>query len=181
MGPPGMPIPMSADVGKLLASWGVKIDDAKVVGDPATARRVQYGGQRGRSAQVSQYLPWMEIGPTGINDKDPLGAGIKKLNMASAGAIVRIDGATTDVQPILFSSPTAGLIEAERIRFQPDPAAILRTFKPGSSRYVLAARITGDSKSAFPDGPPKPEEKPKTDDKPAAEKSLQEKREEKLN
>ena len=180
MGPPGMPIPMSADVGKLLASWGVKIDDAKVVGDPATARRVQYGGQRGRSAQVSQYLPWMEIGPTGINDKDPLGAGIKKLNMASAGAIVRIDGATTDVQPILFSSPTAGLIEAERIRFQPDPAAILRTFKPGSSRYVLAARITGDSKSAFPDGPPKPEEKPKTDDKPAAEKSLQEKLEEKL-
>lgn len=182
MGAPGMAIPMSKDIAKLLASWGVKIDDTKIAGDARLARRVQFGGGRGgRGAQVAEYLGWLQIGKDEINDKDPLAASIEKLHLASAGSIVKVDGATTNVQPILSTTDKGGLIDADRIRFQPDPIAILRSFKPGTTRLMLAARITGETKSAFPDGPPKPDEKPKEETPPAGtEKSLQEKVAEKV-
>jgi ABC-type uncharacterized transport system involved in gliding motility auxiliary subunit len=37
----------------------------------------------------------------------------------------------------------------------PDPVALLRAYKPDGKRLILAGRISGDAKSAFPDGPPK--------------------------
>ncbi|MFM9940244.1 MAG: Gldg family protein [Hyphomicrobiaceae bacterium] len=182
MGAQGMQLPMSPEVAKLLAAWGVKIDDSKVIGDPAIARSVQFGGRGGRGAQVSQYLAWLQIGKEYINEKDPLAASIEKLHLASAGTIVKVDGATTVVQPILESSHKAGFINTDMVRFQPNPIGILNAFQPANTgRHILAARISGDAKSAFPDGAPKPEEKPKDAAAPGApEKSLQEKVEEKL-
>ena len=57
----------------------------------------------------------------------------------------------------------------------PDVAGLLSQFKSEDHRLTLAARLTGDVQTAFPDGPPKPPEskdaKPeeKKDDAPAAE------------
>lgn len=180
MGAQGMPLPMSPEVGKLLAAWGVKIDDTKVIGDPRLARRVQFGGRGGRGGTVSDYLAWLQIGKENINEKDPLAASIEKLHMASAGAITKIDGATTVIQPIVETSHKAGLIDVDKVRFQPDPIGILRTFQAGTNRLMLAARISGDAKSAFPDGAPKAEEKPKDAAEAGPEKSLQEKVAEKI-
>ena len=144
---------------------------------PQNARRVQFGGRGGRGGQVAEYLGWLQIPKTLINEKDPLAASIEKLQMASAGAITRVDGATTTLQPIIQTSAMSGLIETDKVRFQPDPLSILRGFKPGGTPLTIAARITGDTKSAFPDGPPKPEDKK---DAKADEKSLQEKIAEKM-
>src|SRR6185437_15806297 len=58
----------------------------------------------------------------------------------------------------------------------PDVVGLLNDFKPDDMRLTLAARVTGDVKTAFPDGPPKPaakkDEKPadKTADKAAEKK-----------
>ena len=35
-----------------------------------------------------------------------------------------------------------------------DPASLLDGFKPTGQRYTLAARVTGNVHTAFPDGPP---------------------------
>ena len=177
MGGPGMPpLPMAPDVTKLLATWGVKIDESKVVGDPGIARRVQFGGRGGRPASVAEYLAWLQIGKEQINEKDPLAASIEKLHLASAGSITKVAGATVQVQPIILTTAKANLIDADRVRFQPDPLAISKAFKEGTAPLMLAARISGETKSAFPDGRPKPVEAPK-DDKapPVPEKSLQDK------
>jgi ABC-type uncharacterized transport system involved in gliding motility auxiliary subunit len=178
-GGPGMQLPMSEEALKLLKAWGVEYDADKVVGDPNMARRVQYGGRGGRPATVTEYLAWLAIDKTQINEKDPLAAGIEKLNLASAGALRKRADATTIVQPIIETTKAAGLIEADKVRFQPDPLAIKRTFASGGEPLMLAARILGEAKSAFPEGRPKPEEKPKdaekTDGKPDAAKTLDEK------
>lgn len=176
-GPPGAPpVPVSAEMTKLLDAWGLKLDESKVAGDPTLARRVQFGGGRGgRGATVAEYYPWLTIDKAQINEKDPLSGGIEKLALASAGVLSKTENATTIVQPIIETTKAAGLIDVDRIRFQPDPIAIARGFKPGGQPLMLAARIAGEGKSAFPDGRPKPEEK-KDDDK----QSLQEKVAEKM-
>lgn len=70
------------------------------------------------------------------------------------------------------------LMGAEAFAMQPDPVALLRGYNPEGKRLMLAARVIGDAKSAFPEGAPKPEEKkddaakeakdaPKAPEKPA--------------
>ncbi len=180
-GPPGMPPPsMSAEVAKLLEAWGLKLEEGKIAGDPSLARRVQFGGGRGgRGATVAEYLAWLNIDKAQINEKDPLSGGIEKLAMASVGVLTKTDNATTIVQPIIETTKGAGLIDVEKIRFQPDPIAISRGFAAGGKPLMLAARVAGEGKSAFPDGRPKAEQK-KDDDKSKPEQSLQEKVAEKM-
>ena len=159
MGPGMPPLPMSKDALALLKAWGLQYDEAKVVGDPAIARRVQFGGRGGRSGTVTDYLAWLNIDKAQINEKDPLSGGVEKLNFASAGALSKTPDATTIVQPIIETTKAAGFIEAEKLRFQPDPIAIKRGFASGGQPLMIAARVAGEGKSAFPEGRPKPEEK----------------------
>jgi ABC-type uncharacterized transport system involved in gliding motility auxiliary subunit len=161
-GPMGMPSSgPDAELLKLMKSWGVGFDGTKVAGDPALARRVQFGG--GRRPVVTDYLGWLQIDKSNINDKDPLAAGIERLHLASSGLLTKADGATTTVLPVIETTPQAGELEADKLRFQPDPIALMRGFKSGGKPLMLAARISGEAKSAFPDGRPKPPE-PKADD-----------------
>jgi ABC-type uncharacterized transport system involved in gliding motility auxiliary subunit len=170
MGPPQMPFPMSKEVGKLLASWGLAYDESKVAGDRSLARRVQFGGRAQGGATVTEYLAWLQLDKDQINEKDPVAAGIERLQLASAGALTKLEGATTIVQPIVQTTPRAGLIDTERVRFQPNPIAISNSFQPGNNPLMLAARVGGEAKSAYPDGRPKPEAKPE-DKKEEAEKT----------
>lgn len=157
----GMQMPSpgpDAEFVKLLKTWGVSIDPAQVAGDPALARRVQFGG--GRRPTVTDYLGWLQIDKPQINDKDVLAASIERLNLASAGILTKADGATTDVTPIIETTARGGPIQADKLRFQPDPIALLKDFKSGGAPLMLAARVGGEAKTAFPEGRPKPEPKP---------------------
>jgi ABC-type uncharacterized transport system involved in gliding motility auxiliary subunit len=130
------------------------------------ARRVQFGGAPGGRPVVTDYLAWLQVDAAHINAADPLAAGIERLNLASAGFLTKVDGATSNVQPIIQTSPAAGEMAAINLRAMPDPLALARNFKSGGKPLMLAARITGETKSAFPDGRPKPAETAKPGDKP---------------
>jgi ABC-type uncharacterized transport system involved in gliding motility auxiliary subunit len=43
------------------------------------------------------------------------------------------------------------LVDAQRIKFLPDPSTLLTDFKPSGEHYVLAGRLTGKLKTAFPE------------------------------
>jgi len=169
MGMPIPPMPPSGDILNLLKAWGVSIDTEKLAGDPSMARRVQFGGGPAGRPVVTDYLAWLEVDAAHINQADPLAAGIERLNLASAGFFTKVEGATTNVQPILQTSPAAGEMGATSLRMMPDPLALAREFKSGGKPLILAARITGEAKSAFPDGRPKPEPA-KGDEKSAGDK-----------
>jgi ABC-type uncharacterized transport system involved in gliding motility auxiliary subunit len=157
------------EIDKLLKAWGVGIDRKQVVGDISYARRVQFGSQ-GPGPRVSQYVPWLMLGKETIDAKDVLSAGVERLNMASAGDLTKIEGATTRFQPIVSSSDRAMLIDANKVTNRPDAVALLREYKIGGKKLTLAARVSGPIKTAFPDGPPKPKEE-KTDAAKDGEKS----------
>ena len=166
MGMPMPPMPPAGDILDLLKAWGVSIDTEKLAGDPSMARRVQFGGGPGGRPVVTDYLAWLQVDTQHINQADPLAAGIERLNLASAGFITKVDGVATNVQPIMQTSAGAGEMPAMGLRVMPDPLALSRDFKSGGKPLMLAARITGEAKTAYPDGRPKPAEEAKDGEKP---------------
>lgn len=84
------------------------------------------------------------------------------------GAIRKLDGATTTVTPLITSSNQAMLMDTTDLEGDPNPQALAEKFKPTGETYLLAARISGAVKSAFPNGAPPVEKKEGEAQKPAA-------------
>ncbi|MDX2308506.1 MAG: Gldg family protein [Hyphomicrobium sp.] len=143
---------------KVLEGWGVKFDGTEVAADIRNARRVQFGGRDGN--MVTEFVAWLALGKEAINSKDVLAAGIDVLNLASAGHLVKADGAKIDMQPILETSADAAIVPASKMGFGADPVSLLREYIPGRKKLVLAARLGGDAPSAFPNGKPGEAAKP---------------------
>jgi len=136
----------------LFKAWGVDIPADKVVGDRRVALRVQ-AREQGRTVIVN-YLPWIALGPDNLARDDVITTDLERLDFRSAGAIAPREGATTTLEPLVTSTPDVMEIDADKVRLAPDPTGLLADFKPTGKALVLAARVTGPVKSAFPDGPP---------------------------
>jgi ABC-type uncharacterized transport system involved in gliding motility auxiliary subunit len=157
-GPMGMSAPPKlGDFEKLVKAWGIAYDPAKVAGDIRHARRVQFGG--GRGGVVTEYVAWLGLDQRNLDQGDVLSGGIQRVNLATAGVLTKVDGATTTVAPILLTSPDAMQIEAEKVGMMPDAVGLLRGYKPGGRPLMLAARVSGEAKTAYPEGAPKAEAK----------------------
>lgn len=156
-GPMGMPNigePQSSNLKELFEAWGVTFDESKFVADAGMAIRVATG--EGQRRQAVDYVAWLSASEEARNQEDVVTGEIGNLNLASAGAFRAREGATTTLSPLVLSSTRAELMPVDKIRFSPRPEVLLAEIKPSGERYVLAARLSGPVKSAFPDGPPPP-------------------------
>ncbi|HEX5999626.1 MAG TPA: Gldg family protein [Hyphomicrobiaceae bacterium] len=175
-GPPDL-----GEFNKLLKSWGVAFDTTKVAADLDRARRVQFGS--GANVSVASYVPWLALKEDSLDRSDVLTGNVTALNFASAGILEKAAGATTKFSPVVHTTAGSMRIPAESISMMPDPKALLRNYKPGGTPLTIAARVSGEAKSAFPDGAPKPPaaKDAKSDgkagaDKPAADKAATDKK-----
>jgi ABC-type uncharacterized transport system involved in gliding motility auxiliary subunit len=142
-----------SNLDRLLPAWGVEYDPEKVVADPQAARQVVFPS--GGREQVIDYLPWLGLDRSHLTEGEVMTAELNRVNLASAGFLKpKADVAGAEFTPLIRSSASAAAIEAERVRVYPDPFALVRDFKPGNEALVLAARISGQLKSAFGDEPP---------------------------
>lgn len=133
----------------LLGTWGVRVDPDQIVGDDRYALQVNSGDGR-----PTRHLGIIGVDREGLAEDDVITGNLNVTNLAFAGHISRTEGATTELVPLLRSSDLAGLIATERLLFARDPELLRSDFKPTGERYLLAARITGKVKTAYPDGPP---------------------------
>lgn len=150
---PGMPVDTASALPRLLEAWGVELVAGQVVGDPAAARQVTFAGGAGGRERVVDYLPWLALDGRNMAGGEVVTAELNAVNLATAGILKAREGATTSLAPLVRSSPESMAIDAERVRTYPDPYALLREFKPGGEALVMAARVTGPTKSAFPGRP----------------------------
>ena len=155
MGPMGMgPGTPTPDFIKILKAWGVDFDASKTAGDIASARRVQFGG--GARPMVTEYVAWLTLDRSRIDENDVLSGGIERINLSTPGFLSKAEGAKTQVSPLLVTSERAMQISADKFAGMPDPVGLLRGYKPEGKALMLAARVTGEASTAFPDGVAKP-------------------------
>jgi ABC-type uncharacterized transport system involved in gliding motility auxiliary subunit len=157
-GPPDL-----TEFDKLLRAWGVAFNPQMVAGDKERARRVQFGS--GANARVASYVMWLGLKRGDLDEKDVLAGDIREMNFATPGFLAKAADATTQFSPVVRTSASAMQIPSESVSMVPDPMALLRNYKPGGVPLTIAARISGDAKSAFPNGGPPAADKDKADEK----------------
>jgi ABC-type uncharacterized transport system involved in gliding motility auxiliary subunit len=167
-GLPGQSEKMTSTLGPVLGAWGVDFDSTKVIGDAELAQPVQSGGR------VISYIAWLRLTPANFNTTDPITSSLQQLNFASAGALKVKKDATTKFQPLITTSSTAAPLDSMQVRLVQNPADLLRRFESTGEKFVLAARVSGPAKTAYPNGAPKPPAPPPSADKPPAPAPLPE-------
>lgn len=147
---------------KLFQSWGINTPENKVVGDIQLAQKVAFNMAQ-RSAAID-YPIWMKLPKEQLNDQDIITSELGVVNFASPGNISVTDTEGVTVTPLISTTDKATLIDKVRLSSLADPQDLLRNYRPSGEAYVLAARVTGKVKSAFPDGAPKSEHAAKEDE-----------------
>jgi len=166
---PGMPAPSDHGFGKFFETWGVNLSKG-IVGDAGTAQRINFPS--GERTVLVQYLPWLGLRSDNFNTEDATTAHLQFVTMSSTGHLELAEGSEMKIDPLLRSSDQAMEIEASKIAFRPNPLALIEDFKSSGRDYVLAARVSGQIKSIFPDGPPVPAKpEPKGKDEAALKKA----------
>lgn len=149
-----MPPDSGSNLEKLFKAWGIEYDQDKVVGDRRSAQRVQAGLDSQGRPIITEYLAWMTMGRDRITPDDVITGQLQVINLASAGAIAKAKDAKFTFEPLITSSTETMLFDAQKVRFQPSPADILKAFKSENRSFTIAARVSGQLNSAFPKGPP---------------------------
>lgn len=151
-----MNAPRNSDLAKLFEQWGVELMQDKVIGDMNLAQRVQI--RKGSRAVVIDYPVYMDLNsPTLFSSDDIVTGDLGNVNVATAGSLTHKEGASTDMIPLMVTSEQAMAIDSSKLGMFADPEAMVKEFKP-EQQFTLAARITGQVKTAFPDGKPVTEE-----------------------
>ena len=147
----------------MFEAWGLEFGVGTVVGDKLSARKVLAQSSR----RLVEYVPWLELRGRNLNSASPLMSGVELVSMASAGHFTVREDAPVTLTPLLTTSPGSTLFDAAKVQGFRDPERLLDEYSavPGQ-RYVVAARVTGEVGTAFPDGLPPPPETDE-DDPPA--------------
>ncbi|HET9388970.1 MAG TPA: Gldg family protein, partial [Steroidobacteraceae bacterium] len=140
----------SSQLGNLLSAWGVQFDPHQVVADRARALSVTMR----RGEEPVPHLGILGLTAADFTGSDVILAGLSNVNVATAGHLEPVKGAKTRFEPLLRSSDDAELLPTQRFAMLFDPSTLRDGFKATGQRYTLAARVTGEAKSAFPAGPP---------------------------
>jgi ABC-type uncharacterized transport system involved in gliding motility auxiliary subunit len=151
-----LPPDQGSDLDTLFKGWGINYTTDKVMGDLGSAQRVSAGVDSLGKPIITDYVSWVTLRPERMNKDDVVTGELRLINMASAGIISKAKDAPITFEPLISSSKDAAPVDAKKVRFQPDPSLILKTFKPLGKSLVMAARIGGKMNSAYPKGPPKP-------------------------
>lgn len=175
----GQPNPMTGQPGgapttstlpTLLSAWGVEFTSTEVLADPVHATLL--GGNRKGVAVLS--LP-----QSAMPQKDNIiTKGIESVTFYLPGAFKRTGGGGVAANSLIRSSTSAGFVDSFKAS-RLDPS-LDTSVKPTGTAFDLVTFLSGNFKTAFPDGKPKAEpegenpEEPKKDGEQPKDESLKE-------
>ena len=162
-----LPPDRGSNLETLFKAWGVDYVQDKVLADLGLAQRVQAAVDAQGRPVITNYVSWLSFPADRLKSDDVITGQLRAINVATAGFISRAEGADIEFDPLIVSTEASAAMEAQKFRFQPNPAEILKEFAPEGKSLTLAARLSGKLKSAFPDGPPEAKDE---DEKDEAEK-----------
>lgn len=155
--------PRGSDMPELLASWGLKLDQEKFAADLDKGMSVVVG----RGQEPVTFVAWMGLDKDCIDPTDAVTGQLATVTMGTSGVLTKVDGTSMTVTPLITTTEQAEEMGLEKIRFRPDPKELLSSFVSGGKKLMLAARVSGTAKTAFPGGRPAPEPTPDGKEPPA--------------
>ena len=142
-------VAQSSSLDRLLTAWGLGMETSRVVGDDRFALTVT-----GFSQRPVRHLALVGVNKDGLDPDDVITSGLDSVNLGFAGSLTIRENSPVTVTPLITSSDLAGTLGTEQMGFMPDPDTLREGFSPSGESYVMAARISGEVGTAFPDGPP---------------------------
>ncbi|OGT29498.1 MAG: hypothetical protein A2W28_11610 [Gammaproteobacteria bacterium RBG_16_51_14] len=141
---------LDSDLKRLLDVWGVEVTNEKIAGDINLAMRVQSSDVRG--PREIDYIAWMGLNEGNFNQDDFSTSELNLINMGTAGIINSKEGAGITVIPLLQTTEQSMQLDRDWLVVQRDPTIFLENFKPEGRKLLLAARLQGHVRTAFPEG-----------------------------
>ena len=133
-------------LGRLFDAWGVKFDTSKVVGDLEAATKLS-NGQGG----VEDNPAFLSLGPANMDKGDLLVNGLTQVMFPFAGAFSfeKKEGDLAFTPVVTTSKDYSCVVDRMTMQFGTDAKEMVPDGRP----RVLAARLSGTFKTAFPKGP----------------------------
>lgn len=154
----GMSAPRASDMPKLFEQWGIQLVENRVAGDRKHAIEVPTGNQS--NPRITDFIVYLNLRQENLNQQEVITSQLDQINIGMAGILEKREGATTEIVPLMETSEDSMQVDVEKVRMFPDPAELLKNFKSEGKKQILAARISGNIKSAFPEGPSEGEKSP---------------------
>ena len=147
--PSGMPPQgQGSDLPALFAAWGIGFSTDEVVTDAQLALQISGG----RGGPPIRHFGYVGLTEQQVNGDDIVTADLNSINLGTAGHFTATEDSGVEIEPLLTSSMSAQTMPSARFAFLPDPSILQDDFAPTGINYVIAARVTGNFKSAFPNG-----------------------------
>ena len=133
-------------LGKLFDAWGIAFDTAKVVADLSCATKLNNG-----NGGVEDNPAFLSLEPANLTKSDLLTAQLSQVMMPFAGALSANTPKELTFTPLITTSKdNACLIDQMNAQF--GMSAMRAQLKPDGTQRVLAGRLQGTFKTAFPKG-----------------------------
>jgi len=131
--------PTTSTLPTLLGAWGVSFESDKVLADPSMA--------------TQRLITWLSVPQDMMPDKDNvITKDLGSLSLLMPGAITRTGGGGVSANALVVSSTNAGFVDS--IRASNFDEMLATEIRPGGTVYDFVTHLSGDFRSAFPDGPP---------------------------
>jgi ABC-type uncharacterized transport system involved in gliding motility auxiliary subunit len=138
----------SSDLPKLFKAWGIEYDPKKVVLDRQRALPISMG-----EGQAPVRHPAI-LGFTAedLNKDDVTTANLETINVSSAGYFeLSKDVKDEKLTPLIQTTGDATTTSSDKLKFLQDPSTLYTDYKPGGEHLIVAARLSGKFKTAFPE------------------------------
>ena len=135
-------------LGALFGAWGVEYDSGSLVCDLAASTRLDDG-----TGGADENPAFLSIGEENFDKGDPLVSGLSRVMLPFAGSFSfsgKVPGLA--FSPVITTSAEHSS-DADRAAAVYDMAGIRRGLKPDGRGRVVAARLSGEFPTAFPQGP----------------------------
>ncbi len=133
-------------LGKLFDTWGVGFDTTKVVADMSCATKLNGGNGR-----IEDNPAFLSLAAPNMKKNDLLTSQLSQVMMPFAGALTGTGSKEIEFTPLITTSAdNACLIDQMNAQF--GMSAMRAQLKPDGTKRVLAARLQGAFKTAFPNG-----------------------------
>ena len=142
--------PPSSTIVPLLNAWGIHFDVDRVIVDRANSTAIRRSAQGG----TEQMPTVLSLTRDNVAADDPVTAQLSSIMVLNAGMFTGDPAEGLTKTTLLKSSDDSQMIE--KFMAQRSGEDMLRSFRSDEKAKDIAIRLTGNFKTAYPDGPPPP-------------------------